>query len=108
MRGFAAAWLVGMAVVVWRQVHIQHHMPVPGALAGVTGLFAGLAVIADVSPSAAPVVTLAAWGLDVAGVLNILPAGLSGQLSQAAQTETTAAQSAAPAARPPATEGTFT
>lgn len=95
MRGFTAAWLLGITVVVWKQVHFSHHLPVPGTLAGVTGLFAGLALIADLSPSAAPVVTLGAWGLDIAGVLNILPAGLSGQVTQAAQAETAASAPAA-------------
>jgi uncharacterized YccA/Bax inhibitor family protein len=96
MRGFTAAWLLGLAVVTWKQVHASHHLPVPGALAGVTGLFAALGLVADISPSAAPVVTWAAWGLDLAGVLNILPAGLSGQISQS-QTAETAAEGGAPA-----------
>jgi hypothetical protein len=83
MGGFAAAWAAGEAIVVWRQVRSSGRMPVPGALIGVSALFLGLAVIADISPKARPVVTLVAWGLDVAGILNIWPAGLSGEVTQA-------------------------
>lgn len=87
MRGFTAAWLAGMAIVVWKQVNQQHKLPVPGALAGVTGLFAALAIIADVVPQSRRVVTIAAFGLDLAGLLGVLPAGLSGQISTSANVE---------------------
>lgn len=83
-RGLTAAWLVGLAIVVWRQVHVSHKPPVPAALAGVTGLFAGLALLSDAAPSAAGTITLVAWGLDVAGLLNVLPAGLFTQIQTAA------------------------
>jgi hypothetical protein len=81
--GLAGAWLAGISIVTWRQVHSSGHMPVPAALMGVTGLFIGLALIADISPAARPVVTLLGWGLDVAGLFQILPAGLFGQVTQA-------------------------
>ena len=90
MGGFTAAWLLGTGIVAWREVRSSGHLPVPAALLGVTGLFAALALIADISPSARPVVTLAAWGLDVAGLLNVLPKGLFGQVQQAQQAEATA------------------
>lgn len=93
MQGFTAAWLVGTGIVAWRQFHAQGHLPVPGALAGVTGLFAALAIIADVAPGSRQVVTWTAWGLNIAGLLNILPAGLSGQISQTATAQTAAATS---------------
>jgi len=84
--GFTAAWLLGTGLVAWREVNSSGHLPVPAALVGVTGLFAALALIADISPSARPVVTLLAWGLDVAGVLNI-PSGFWGQVKQAQTAE---------------------
>lgn len=90
MGGFAAAWILGEAIVIWREVHNSHRLPVPGQLLGVTGLFAALALIADTSPAARPVVTLLGWGLDVAGLLNVLPAGLSGQIGQAESSEAAA------------------
>lgn len=99
MRGFVAAWVAGMAIVVWRNTAVNKKLPVPGAMAGVTGLFAAMALVADVAPQTRQVMTWAAWGLDIAGLLNILPAGLSGQISQAAQSEMTAPQAASPAAR---------
>lgn len=82
-KGLAAAWIVGEALIVWRVVHSQHHIPVPGVLLGVSALFAGLAVAADVFPSAQQVIVLSAWGLDVAGFLNLWPKGLGGQVQQA-------------------------
>lgn len=76
------AWLAGTAIVVWRQVHQTHRPPVPGALLGITGLFAALAVVADLAPRWATPVSLVGWGLDLAAFFNALPAGLSGDLSQ--------------------------
>lgn len=97
MDGLTAAWLAGTGIVAWREVHSSGgHLPVPGALIGVTGLFAVLALLADVSPRSRPVITLAAWGLDVAGFLHVLPAGLFGQIQTAAATNQAA--EAAPAA----------
>ena len=90
MGGLTGAWLVGTALVVWNQVHASHKPPVPGTLLGVTGLFAALALIADIFPQAATVVTLAGFGLDVAGLMQVLPNGLFGQVQQAQQAEATA------------------
>jgi hypothetical protein len=88
--GLAGAWLAGTGIVAWREVRQSGHMPVPGALLGVTLLFAGLALVADIAPPARPVVTLLGWGLDVAGLLNVLPAGLFGQIQQAQESEASA------------------
>lgn len=87
MGGLFAAWLGGEAIVIWREVHQSKHLPVPGALMGVTGLFAVLALLADVSPRARPVITLAAFGLDLAGLFQVLPGGLFGQVQQAQASE---------------------
>lgn len=89
--GLLAAWLVGESLLIWRIVHRDHHMPVPGELIAVTGLFAGLAVIADVFPTTTGLVTVGAWGLDLAGFLNLWPAGLGGQVNTAVSTGTPAA-----------------
>jgi hypothetical protein len=59
-------------------------MPVPGTLLGISALFAILGLTADVFPRAEPVITLAAFGLDIAALFSALPAGLGGQLNQAA------------------------
>ena len=80
---FGAAWLLGMSIVIYRDVQQNHRMPVPGALVGVTGFFAALALVGDVVPSARPVTALLAWGLDLAGLMKLLNDGLSGQISQA-------------------------
>jgi len=65
-------------------------MPVPAALLGVTGLFAALSLVGDISPRARPVVTVLGWGLDVAGLFQVLPGGLFGQVQKAQDTEATA------------------
>ena len=59
-------------------------MPVPGALLAVTGLFAVLGIVMDVVPRSGTFVVVTAYGLDVAGVLNLWPQGLGGQVQQAA------------------------
>jgi len=85
MRGaLAGAWLLGLGIVTWRQVKGGAHMPVPGALLAVTGMFAVLGVVADVYPASQTFVVVTAYGLDLAGVLNLWPAGLGGQVEQAA------------------------
>src|SRR5215472_14418782 len=81
MRGaLAGAWLLGLGIVTWRQVKGGAHMPVPGALLAVTGMFAVLGVVADVYPASQTFVVVTAYGLDLAGVLNLWPAGLGGQV----------------------------
>lgn len=90
MGGLAGAWLVGIGIVTWREVRASSHMPVPAALLGVTGLFVALSLLAEISTPARPVITAVAWGLDVAGLLNILPGGLYGQVQQAQTAEGTA------------------
>ena len=98
MKGaLAGAWLAGTGLVVWRQVRGGAHIPVPGMLLAVTGVFALLAVATDIYPRATPVVVATAWGIDLAGFLNLWPAGLGTQVQQAAATGT-GGQGAAPAA----------
>ena len=90
MGGLAGAWLAGVAIVAWRETRQSRHMPVPAALLGVTGLVAALALVADIAPAARPVLTLAGWGLDVAGLLSPRMAPLFGQVQQAQATEAAA------------------
>jgi len=85
--GLAGAWLAGIAIVAWRETRQSGHMPVPAALLGVTGLFAALSLVAEAAPVTRRVVTIAAWGLDLAGLFQVLPAGLFGQVQKAQQTE---------------------
>ena len=73
------AGLVGAGIVSWRVVAKDHRLPPPGAIGGVTALFLALAVVADVWPASATLVTLSAWGLDVAGLLNLLPNAVNGK-----------------------------
>ena len=89
--GFAAAWLLGTGIGVYRQVTRSHRMPVPGNLLALAAFFAALALIGDVIPAARRTVTLLAWGLDLAGVLQLLGSGpLQGQVTQAQASEATA------------------
>lgn len=85
MRGaLAGAWLFATGLVIWRQASGGAHIPVPGALLAVTGLYAGLGAVASLAPVSAPFITVTAWGLNVAGVLNLWPAGLGAQTQAAA------------------------
>ena len=100
MGGLAGAWLAGVSIVAWREARASGHMPVPAALLGVTGLFAALSLVADIWPASRTLVTITGWGLDVAGLMQILPAGLYQQVSTAQQSEA-AAEGGARAAGPP-------
>ena len=71
------AWLFGMGLISYRYISRQHQPPIPGSLLAASGLFALLAVVADWE-AAAPAAVLAAWGFDLAALLNILPASLAG------------------------------
>ena len=90
MGGFVAAWLTGEAIYAWRSVHQSGKPPVPGAMAGITLLFAGLAVVAELDPRARFPVTALAWGLNLAGIMNVLPKGLGGQVTAAQANEAAA------------------
>ena len=93
MGGLAAAWVVGMGITAWRQVRQSGHVPVPASLLAVTGLFVALGVLSDISPAAAPVIKGVAWGLDVAGLLRVLPAGLYQEVQVTQQAEAAASSS---------------
>jgi uncharacterized membrane protein len=87
-----------MGITGWRQIRQSQHLPVPAALLAVTGLFVVLGLVADTIPAASRVVTLTAWGLDIAGLLRVLPAGLFTEVQQA---QTTAAQATEPGTAEP-------
>lgn len=89
--GLVAAWAAGMGLVMWRMVHRDHRVPVPGSLLAITGLFMAGAFVSDVWPASTTLITVTFVGLDVAAFMNALPAGLSGQITQAEQS-TAAAQ----------------
>lgn len=91
--GILAAWIAGIGIVAWRDVHKEHRIPAPGQLLGITGLFLAGALVAEWVPRAESLILATLVGLDVAAFLNVLPAGLGGQIAQA---ET--AQGQAPAA----------
>lgn len=89
--GFAAAWLLGTGIGVYRQVTRSHRMPVPGNILALQAFFAALALIGDVIPNARRVTVLLAWSLDIAGILQLLSSGpLSGQVATAQASEATA------------------
>lgn len=81
--GILAAWLAGLGIVGWRIVHKEHRLPAPGVFLGVTGLFLAGALVAEWVPKAEPLVLATLVGLDVAAFLDVLPAGLGGQIEQA-------------------------
>lgn len=81
--GILAAWAVGLGIVGWRIVHNEHRLPAPGVFIGITGLFLTGSLVAEWVPKAEPLVLATLVGLDVAALMNVLPAGLGGQLAQA-------------------------
>ena len=96
MKGaLAGAWLASTGLVIWRQVRGNPHLPVPGTLLAVTGVFAILAVAGDVVPAAQPVITITAWGLVVAGVYNLWSAGLGSEVQETAASGTGSASAGA-------------
>lgn len=80
-QGLVAAWAVGLGVMTWREVR-QFRRPVPpGRYAAASGVFVLLALLA-VSDKAAPAAALAAWGFDLAIILQ--PGFLPGTLASPA------------------------
>jgi hypothetical protein len=88
--GIIAAWLAGEAIVMWRIVHRDHALPAPGVLLGISALFLGGALVAELVPKSEALVLAVLAGLDVAALLNVLPAGFGGQLAKAQQSTATA------------------
>ena len=85
--GIVAAWVAGTAIVAWRAVHAEHRIPAPGVLLGISALFMAGALISDIAPQSESLVLAVLVGLDVAALLNVLPAGLGGQIGQAQTAE---------------------
>lgn len=83
-----AAWLFGLGLITYRNIARNHQPPVPGTLLAASGLFALLALAAEYQPAAAPA-ALAAWGFDLAALLNLLPAGIAGPAKTTAGTANT-------------------
>lgn len=79
MGGFVLAWFAGESIVIYRWMKLKAP-PTPGALLLSSGLFAALAVVAQSQP-ARMTATVAAWGLDLAILLQVVgktPEGVTG------------------------------
>lgn len=70
MGGIALAWLFGESLVVWRWVKAGAP-PTPGALLLSSGVFAGLALLAQAQQARTLAATLA-WGFDLAILLQLV------------------------------------
>ena len=66
------AWLTGEGIIFWRSWKQDQRFPVPGQLLAASFVFAMLAVIAQ-ADRARFAATAAAWGFDIAALLNVLP-----------------------------------
>ena len=71
MGGFTAAWLTAEGIVIWRNTRLVKRMVPPSALAGVTLLYLALDMLASAVPRSRFPVTALAWGLNIAGLLNL-------------------------------------
>ena len=71
---FIIAWMTGEGVIVYRSVKEQHMPPSPRQLLVASGLYVGLAIIAEYQPARA-VATAFAWAVNVAVLMRVLPGG---------------------------------
>lgn len=72
MGPFIIAWLIGEGIIVFRSVKQRHIPPGPGELMWSSGLFVGLALLAEVQ-DARRLATLLAFGFDIAAFMNLFP-----------------------------------
>lgn len=70
MGGFMFAWLVGEGIIVWRWVK-NGAPPTPGAVLLPSGVYLGLAMMAEYAPARFAATALA-WGFDIAVLLQIV------------------------------------
>lgn len=71
---FVLAWLFGEGIVTYRAVTKQKLPPAPRALLVSSGLFAALGALGEI-PGARGAAAAAAWALDLAILLQVLPGG---------------------------------
>ena len=72
MGAFIGAWLLGEGIIVTRAIRQTHLPPTPGALLASSGLFAGLALLAE-SDRARPIAVTLAYAFDLAAFMNLFP-----------------------------------
>ena len=92
MGAFVMAWLIGEGIISWRVVKNTGAPPLPGQLLASSGIFAGLALLAEAEQARPFAVTLA-YAFDFAAFMNLVPAvtGGTGKVSAAAPSGQTAA-----------------
>ncbi len=77
MPGLVIAWLIGEGLVFYRSYKNEGHLPMPGQVLAVSGVYAGLALLAQADQARFLAAALA-WGFDIALFLNLAPEILSG------------------------------
>lgn len=83
-RGILLAWLFGMGLITWRGVKKVHKPVSPGQYMAASGVYAMLALLAEIR-SAELVAVLLAWGFDLAVVFQVLPGQVAGPSSSSSE-----------------------
>jgi hypothetical protein len=87
VRGVILAWAGGMGIMIYRAAVKDHKPPVPGQMLAATGLFVGLAALAEYEP-AASAAALFGFGVDIAILMQVLPGTTSKTTTKAATAAT--------------------
>jgi hypothetical protein len=64
-------WLIAEAIIFYRDVKADRHVPMPGQLLAASGVFVLLALLAEAGPGAAQLATTLGGGFVMAAGLNL-------------------------------------
>lgn len=71
MRLLLTEWLIAEAIIFYRAVQRENHVPMPGQLLAASGVFVLLALLAEAGPGAAQLAATLGGGFVMAAGLNL-------------------------------------